>query len=342
MNIQRSLPIPIENDRSRRKAFVHFDTPPDLANSFNSLSPNLSAPTPPNFVPKEPHVVSRIGGYLLTEETELNVFHALDAVTHEESKCKVVDSKKYAEEFAANFKLEPHDNVAPIHEVLLGEEKAYVFFPRNHGDMHQYVRSKRKLNEEEASQLFYQMVLAVAHCHDSGIVLRDLKLRKFVFKNCQRTKVMLEGLADAFVIDDSDGDLLCDKHGCPAYVSPEILNTDPCYSGKGADVWSLGVILYTILIGRYPFHDKEPSSLFGKIRRGKFTIPESVSSQAKCLLRSIMRVDPAERLTADEILHHPWFRQSTLPVGSYTDSSKTSDQTVPDFFIPESEDSLFV
>lgn len=153
---------------------------------------------------------------------------------------------------------------------------------------------------------------------------------------------MLEGLADAFVIDDNDGDLLCDKHGCPAYVSPEILNTDPCYSGKCADVWSLGVILYTILIGRYPFHDKEPSSLFGKIRRGKFTIPETVSSQAKCLLRSIMRVDPAERLTADEILHHPWFRQSTLPVGSYTDSSKTSDQTVPDFFIPESEDSLFV
>ena len=99
---------------------------------------------------------------------------------------QVVDSKKYAEEFAANFKLESHDNVAPVQEVLLGEEKAYVFFPRNHGDMHQYVRSKRKLKEEEASELFYQMVLAVAHCHENGIVLRDLKLRKFVFKNPQR------------------------------------------------------------------------------------------------------------------------------------------------------------
>ena len=153
---------------------------------------------------------------------------------------------------------------------------------------------------------------------------------------------MLEGLVDAFILDDSDGDLLCDKHGCPAYVSPEILNTDPCYSGKGADVWSLGVILYTILIGRYPFHDKEPSSLFGKIRRGKFTIPDSVSSQAKCLLRSIMRVDPTERLTAEEILHHPWFRHSTQAVCPYSDSSKSADQTVPNFSIPENEDYIFL
>ncbi|XP_022105780.1 tribbles homolog 2-like [Acanthaster planci] len=338
MNVQRSLPIPIQNDRSRRKAFVHLDTPPDLTNSYCSFSPNLSAPTPPNFVPKEPHVLSKIGGYLLTEETELSVFRALDAVTHEETKCKVVEAKKYTEKFAPNFKLEPHDNISQIQEVLIGEEKAYAFFLRDYGDMHQYVRSKRKLKEEEASRLFYQMVLAVVHCHEAGIVLRDLKLRKFTFKNAQRTELMLEGLEDAYILDNSNRDLLCDKHGCPAYVSPEILNSEPCYSGKCADVWSLGVILYTMLVGRYPFHDTEPSSLFTKIRRGKFTVPDFVSSQAKCLLRSIMRVEPAERLTAEEVLHHPWFRQNTGVINPFLDSSKMLDQTVPDFSLPESDD----
>jgi tribbles-like protein len=249
---------------------------------------------------------------------------------------QVVEAKKYTEKFAPNFRLESHDNVSQIQEVLIGEEKAYAFFQRDYGDMHQYVRSKRKLNEEEASRLFYQMVLAVVHCHDAGIVLRDLKLRKFTFKNAQRTELMLEGLEDAYILDSTD--LLCDKHGCPAYVSPEILNSEPCYSGKCADVWSLGVILYTMLVGRYPFHDTEPSSLFTKIRRGKFTVPDFVSSQAKCLLRSIMRVEPAERLTAEEVLHHPWFRQNTSVVNPSMDSSKVVDQTVPDFSMPENDD----
>ena len=144
-----------------------------------------------------------------------------------------------------------------------------------------------------------------------------------------RTNVKLEGLEDAFPLDGPD-DTLEDKHGCPAYVSPEILQASGGYSGKAADVWSLGVMLYTMLVGRYPFHDTEPSVLFTKIRRGHFTIPDTISSKAKCLIRSMMRREPTERLSAREILEHPWFVSSFHITGPCKVDQKLADQTVPD------------
>lgn len=151
--------------------------------------------------------------------------------------------------------------------------------------------------------------------------------------------------------------MLSDKHGCPVYVSPEILSTNKGhYSGRSADCWSLGVILYTLLVGRYPFHDPNPSVLFCKIRRGTYVIPESLSSHAKCLIRNLMRLEPTERLMAEDILSHRWFKnyrsvnnckynklsnssQTTASTASpssnstYNDCPKAihlTDQTVPD------------
>lgn len=65
-----------------------------------------------------------------------------------------------------------------------------------------------------------------------------------------RTELKLETLEDAVLLDDEDNDTLTDKRGCPAYVSPEILRSHARYSGRAADMWSLGVILYTMLVGR--------------------------------------------------------------------------------------------
>lgn len=70
---------------------------------------------------------------------------------------------------------------------------------------------------------------------------------------CFRTTLKLESLEDAVVLDDPEEDLLQDKRGCPAYVSPEILRAHRTYSGRAADMWSLGVILYTMLVGRCVF-----------------------------------------------------------------------------------------
>lgn len=140
----------------------------------------------------------------------------------------------------------------------------------------------------------------------------------------------MESLEDTYILKGND-DSLSDKHGCPAYVSPEILNASSSYSGKAADVWSLGVMLYTVLVGRYPFHDVEPGSLFSKIRRGHFSIPETLTPKARCLIRSILRREPAERLTSREILEHPWFLAATGLTGIvHIRGEREVDQTVPE------------
>lgn len=152
----------------------------------------------------------------------------------------------------------------------------------------------------------------------------------------------LESLEDTYILEGND-DSLSEKHGCPAYVSPEILNASGSYSGKAADVWSLGVMLYTILVGRYPFHDVEPSSLFSKIRRGHFSIPENLTPKAKCLIRSILRREPAERLTSREILEHPWFLSSGAAGGAMVQGrgEREQEQTVPEVNMEEELDQFF-
>jgi len=360
---------------------VDYEPPPPIGGLTScvkkpwasQLSPDLQPNTPPCFPVEEDCTtkVLSIGRFLLYDQLGLEsngliaTYKALHCDTQQECICKVIPIDKYRSILSAYWRVGHHDCVTQVMEVILGDSQAYAFFPRHYGDLHSYVRNKRKLKESEAIVLFTQIVEAVAHCHDNGIVLRDLKLRKFVFKDESQTTLMLEGLEDAYVLEDEDDDSLADKHGCPAYVSPEILNTNQSYSGRAADVWSLGVMLYTLIVGRYPFHDVEPSALFSKIRRGQYTIPDSVSSRAKCLIRNLLRLDPSERLSAEQVLQHPWLCQfsgftlissSSSSVSSSSSSSssltssshkqgakpsadsKSCDQVVPSVVVQEPED----
>uniref|UniRef100_A0ACB8GF56 Tribbles 2 n=1 Tax=Sphaerodactylus townsendi TaxID=933632 RepID=A0ACB8GF56_9SAUR len=159
--------------------------------SSQSFSPNLGSPSPPE-TPSLSHCVSCIGKHLLLEPLEGDrSFRAVHLHSEEELVCKVFDIGCYQDLLAPCFCLPFHDNINQITEIILGETKAYVFFERSYGDMHSFVRTCKKLKEEEAAKLFYQIASAVAHCHDGGLVLRDLKLRKFIFKDEERETVEL-------------------------------------------------------------------------------------------------------------------------------------------------------
>lgn len=293
----------------------------EISSSASNLTPDIQVPTSTPLL-LDPATVGanfvRVGNYLVSGEVKdtansqasLSIRDAVNVITEEQLTCKVLPLNRYQEVLAPYFRLGSHDGVVQLHEVIIGATCVYAFFARHYGDLHSHVRAARRLRDTDAARLFEQIVSVVAHCHESGIVLRDLKLRKFVFKDPEKTQLMLESLDDARVLDtDLDDDFMSDRHGCPAYVSPEILAaSDSTYSGRAADVWSLGVILYTMLIGRYPFYDSDPISLFRMIRNGRFAIPKrAVSEQAECLVRWLLCCDPSRRPSASEVLHHPWF-----------------------------------
>ncbi|XP_062845868.1 tribbles homolog 1 [Trichomycterus rosablanca] len=282
---------------------------------------------------------SRIGQFLLLPSMDPAVAHgAWDTETGEELVCKVFDMGQYQEKIRAYSMLPGHRNIAQIKDIILGERKAYVFQEKDYGDMHTFVKSCKHLPEEQSSKLFYQIASAVAHCHQNGVVLGDLKLRKFVFADEKRTHLKLEGLEDCRILTGDD-DSVSDTLGCPAYVSPEILSGVGSYSGKRADTWSLGVMLYTMLAGHYPFLDSDPATLFSKIRRGAYCLPEGLSARARCLVRSLLRREPGERLSATDILLHPWFRSDSKHELEKQEVGLT-EQMVPQVQV-ESDDQLF-
>uniref|UniRef100_A0A672J735 Tribbles homolog 3-like n=1 Tax=Salarias fasciatus TaxID=181472 RepID=A0A672J735_SALFA len=284
----------------------------------------------------------RVGPYVLLERCERErTYRAVHVHTEKQYTCQVLPLRGYQERLAAYARVGSHDNVCGLLDVVIGQESLYVFLPGHHGDMHAYVRDRKRLSEEEAGLLFAQMLNAILHCHQHGVVLRDLKLRRFVFMDKYRTRLALLGLDDCVLLQgDHEDDSLTDRHGCPAYVGPELLtNGGGPYSGRAADVWSLGVSLYTMLIGRYPFQDTQPAALFAKIRRGAFSLPDWLSPQAKCLIGCMLRKAPAERLTASELLMHPWLASPcALPHSVYktqhsshasAQGKQDDDQVVP-------------
>uniref|UniRef100_A0A2K6FJT6 Tribbles pseudokinase 2 n=1 Tax=Propithecus coquereli TaxID=379532 RepID=A0A2K6FJT6_PROCO len=193
MNIHRSTPITIARYGRSRNKTQDFEELSSIrsAEPSQSFCPNLGSPSPPE-TPNLSHCVSCIGKYLLLEPLEGDhVFRAVHLHSGEELVCKVFDISCYQESLAPCFCLSAHSNINQITEIILGETKAYVFFERSYGDMHSFVRTCKKLREEEAARLFYQIASAVAHCHDGGLKGRfSLLQRGYLCPRILETQVL--------------------------------------------------------------------------------------------------------------------------------------------------------
>ncbi|CAF90999.1 unnamed protein product, partial [Tetraodon nigroviridis] len=306
--------------RSQRLKRLVDEPPEDSARRKQARRPPQAAGTeaawPAAGAPSPERPPSRVGPYVLLEPWEgQELYRAEHYQTEKQFTCQVLSLRSYQECLAASDRIGPHEGVCSVLDTVISQDRAYAFLSAHYGDLHTHVRRRRQLSEDETRGLFTQVLRAVSHCHQHGVILRDVKLRRFVFTDELRTKVALVGLNDCFLVPGNhDDDSLTDRHGCPAYVSPELLSSGRgSYSGRAADVWSLGVCLYTMLLGRYPFQDTEPAALFAKIRQGAFSLPAWLSPGARCLISCMLRRSPAERLKASELLVHPWLSSPSAP-----------------------------
>lgn len=159
---------------------------------------------------------------------------------------------------------------------------------------------RRRFSEREAVTVFRQIVSALEYMHAQDITHRDVKLENIIV---DRNKVKLLDFGFS-CISKEKLKIFC---GTPSYMAPEIVSKRE-YFGGPADLWAAGVLLYYILYGTLPFKSvTNEKELFRKINRGLFNLQVPGTSEAKDLLKSLLQVEPAQRLSASEALKHPWF-----------------------------------
>lgn len=158
-----------------------------------------------------------------------------------------------------------------------------------------------------------QIIDAVSYLHKRCIIHRDLKLGNIFLDENLEVKVGDLGLAAQLNEPNERKKTMC---GTPNYIAPEILqsNDKRAYSYE-VDIWAIGVITYTMLIGKAPFDGGSKEITYRKIRENELSFPikdHHISHQARMFIRSILNPDPTQRLTLEQMVQHPFFTDSPI------------------------------
>ncbi|KAJ8790341.1 hypothetical protein J1605_021418 [Eschrichtius robustus] len=195
-----------------------------------------------------------------------------------------------------------HPNIVKLLGVIDTEETFFVVMEYlSGGDMYRYLKTHGRMTEVEARGLFRQLLSALQHCHQRGIVHRDLKPMNLLFDSNMNIKLTDFGLSNK-CDDTGQLDTIC---GTAPYAAPELL-LGQRYSGPAVDVWSLGVVLYTMVTGSQPFVGKDFQELQKQILQGRYPIPPYLSLEIRDLLQKMIALNPSDRGTLPDLMRHPW------------------------------------
>lgn len=203
-----------------------------------------------------------------------------------------------------------HPNIVEFKDYFETKSKYYISFAlATGGELFDRICQKGKFTEKDAAIIITTVVGAVSFLHSRGIVHRDIKPENLLYKDKNpKSELLLCDFGISKMIDSPE-EMLTTVCGSPGYTAPEILKHEP-YS-KPVDMWSIGVITYTLLCGYSPFHYADDlTQLYNAICHGRFTFDTIywayISRYAKDFIKSLLQVQPEKRLTADEALQHTW------------------------------------
>ncbi|EGR30222.1 protein kinase domain protein [Ichthyophthirius multifiliis] len=213
-----------------------------------------------------------------------------------------------------------HQNIVQFEHVFEDHENVYILLELcPYQTLNELIKRRKRITEYEAQIYIMQMVNSLIHLHNKKIVHRDLKLGNLFLGKNMTLKLGDFGLATKIEYEGEKKTTIC---GTPNYIAPEILEGKEGHSYE-VDVWSLGVIIYTLLIGKPPFETKDVKQTYKRIRLNKYSFPENctISEQARSLIVSMLILDPSKRPTMEQILEHPFMscvdkNPQTLPVSS--------------------------
>lgn len=198
-----------------------------------------------------------------------------------------------------------HPNIIQVITILENLNSYFIVMEYcAEGELFNYIVHKKRLTEEEASFIFYQIINGLDYIHSQNISHRDLKPENILLLSNRMIKIIDFGLSNIY----SDNNTLTTPCGSPCYAAPEML-VNRAYDGKAVDIWSTGIILFAMICGYLPFEDKNNQRLFQKILKSKIIYPRCVSTLAKGIITKMLIKDPKKRITIDEIKRHPFYLQ---------------------------------
>ncbi|KAL6486318.1 hypothetical protein MHYP_G00057100 [Metynnis hypsauchen] len=193
------------------------------------------------------------------------------------------------------MKILNHPNIVKLFEVIETEKTLYLVMEyASGGEVFDYLVAHGRMKEKEARAKFRQIVSAVQYCHQKHIVHRDLKAENLLLDADMNIKIADFGFSNEFTLGNKL-DTFC---GSPPYAAPELFQGKK-YDGPEVDVWSLGVILYTLVSGSLPFDGQNLKELRERVLRGKYRIPFYMSTDCENLLKRFLVLNPAKRGTLE-------------------------------------------
>lgn len=206
--------------------------------------------------------------------------------------------------------------IVKFYEVLETSAQIIIVMEYIRGtSLHSLLKSRqgRRLPEREAKRLFKETVSGISYCHSLSISHRDIKLENILLDETNTIKIIDFGFSTC-VGRGKRSRVFC---GTPSYMAPEIVARKE-HEGPPADVWALGILLYAMLCGCFPFRSDSHLTVYQKIARGHVSFPEHLSRASRRLMSWMLQTDPCRRPNADQILLDVWLNSEDSDRSSYS------------------------
>lgn len=230
--------------------------------------------------------------------------------TQERYACKVVSRQLLVEQNVFDrFEQEVrileslrHPNIVKMDEIVFGPELIFLIMEYcSRGELFKHIVTQGALEEAEVCSLFRQITQGLAFVHSRDIAHRDLKPENILLDENFVPKLADFGLCH----QTSAKALLMTPCGSPFYAPPEIISNQK-YDGKKADIWSLGVVLYTMSTGALPWTETNQTQLFLQIQEAEINIPPQLTPPLQQILSMMLSREPEQRPSCEQLLAMPW------------------------------------
>ncbi|XP_065056343.1 testis-specific serine/threonine-protein kinase 3-like [Rhopilema esculentum] len=237
---------------------------------------------------------------------------------------KIISKKKAPEDYLTKFlpreiqvlKRLRHPHCITLLEAIETNTRIYLIMNlAENGDLLEYIRSNGALSDDGARTFFAQLVAATEYFHSMGIVHRDLKCENLLLDHNYNIVVSDFGFARASMIVPETNKRVLSQTFCGsyAYAPPEILR-GIAYDAMLADIWSLGVVLFTMVSASLPFDDSHLKTLLEQVMRPvHFSRRKNISPEVKDLINKMLQPDVRKRYDLPEIKEHIWLKGEKLP-----------------------------